>query len=319
MPLAITVGKFIVDSLVKSDTFNKVVGAGILGAYFGWENKDKIMPSFGAPSGTHNVPLTLPTTKPVSGAGFVLSGNAPAVPSIIPKNPSLSPVFDPAFEAFRQSKLHGEITSADSYTALRTKADAVNAKNTTLAQTAGVSPFLANMVESKSSIDEVAFAINAQSVIHAMTLESLERNLGLLSSALIGIAGLKSMEYEHTETIANSTALISKSPAVPDYNIHLEKMAAHAVSAKVVTDHAQTSRAIHDLDGDHVVTMAPMAITAVHEATKARTATDVNSEEFSPDMIPDVSLLVLPFVGSSGIYNPNYVSPLSNPFTHKTF
>jgi hypothetical protein len=295
MPLVVKAIEFVSKQVSKSSAFDFLTGSALLAGLSASLVSDKFsLPSFGAPSGLNNVPLTLPTTKPVSGSGFLLSGNVPAVPSIIPKNPSITKALDPAFEAFKYSKLHGEITSADSYSALKTKADAVNVKNAELATVAGASPFLANMVESKSSIDEVAFAINAQSVIHAMTLESLERNLGMLSSALIGIAGLKSMEYEHTES-----------------------MGAHAVSAKVVTDHAQTKKDILDLDDQFVTHVSPMVAQASYHATKARTATDVNSEEFSLDMIPDVSLMILPFVGQSGIYEHNYVSPSVNPFTHR--
>lgn len=280
-------------------TWAEIGGASVLTALTGlvtdaYKDKPFPSPSFGAPSGLNNVPLTLPTTKPVSGDGFVLSGNAPAVPSIIPKNPSLSPVFDPALEAFRQSKLHGEVTSADSFSALRTKASAVNVQNSTLAQTAGVSPFLVNQVEAKASIDEVAFAINAQTIVHAMTYESLERNLGLLSAALVGIAGLKSMEYEHTENMGHAS-----------------------VSAKVVTDHAQKKKDILDLDDNFVTHVSPMVVQASYYATKARTATETNSEEFDESMFPELSLPILPFIGSSDIFNPLHSTPSINPFTHK--
>lgn len=142
-------------------------------------------------------------------------------------------------------------------------------------------------------------------------------------------------DYYKTATEATKAKEVSASSASASYGANTDLVTANAlaslasslapslatiadasISAKVVTDHAQTVKDIHDLDGAIVARMAPMEATAVHEATRARTATDVNSDDYSDDLpsIPDLFPL-LKFAGRGDVFDKNSSSP-SNVFSH---
>lgn len=117
--------------------------------------------------------------------------------------------------------------------------------------------------------------------------------------------------------VSSSGVVAPAVPAVPDYTVHMEKLAAAAVSSKVVSDHAHTVRDIHDLDGAVVARMAPMEATAAKNITGARTATDVNSDDYTNDLPPFPDLFpVLQFSGRGATFDPAHVDN-GNPFEAK--
>lgn len=90
-----------------------------------------------------------------------------------------------------------------------------------------------------------------------------------------------------------------------------------AKSAKKLTDFKIMPRVTPDLDGNPLSnTLSPMELEAIKNASDARHKTDTNNEEFDESMFPSLSLPVLPFVGSSDIFNPNHNAPSNNPFSH---
>lgn len=283
------------------------VGAFGLRAYLGYEHfKDSPNPFGSTPSGNNDV-------RVVFGAPPVLkTSSAPVSPSspvVVPSAPSMANVLSPSLDDYLRSFERQKATTQTLASSLSSAGTAVKERNDVLAQTAGVSPFLVNQVEGKAALDEIGFAVNAQSVVHAMIYETLDRNLSLISASLVALA--------QAVNVAPASSAQAQNALTPDYSVHLEKMAAAADSAKVVHDHAQTVRDIHDLDGVVVARMAPMEATAVKHVTEARTATDVNSDDYTNDLpsLPDL-LPLLQFSGRESIFNPNFTDN-GNPFSAK--
>lgn len=96
-----------------------------------------------------------------------------------------------------------------------------------------------------------------------------------------------------------------------------DPLAEWATSAKILADFKMEPQTINDLDGSPISTLSPAQAQAVHHATNARHKTDTNNEEFDESMFPSLSLPILPFIGSSDIFNPDHTVPSGNPFAHK--
>lgn len=304
LPFLIPVAEAVAVRLGSMAVVDKIaLGAiGALGSFMGYEKTtENLSNPFGsAPSGKNNVPVTFPIKRPVP----IVSPSV-TVPSFDVK--SIAPVLSPSLYSYDDSLARQTMTTQTLSNVLSLRGEAVKDRNDTLAQIAGASKFLGNQVESKASLDEISFAVNAQSLVHAMIYETLERNLSLIATALT--AGVQ------VANIGNNIASVPS--VVPDYSVHLEKMALTAVSAKVVHDHAQTVRDIHDLDGAVVARMAPMEAVATKAITGARTSTDINSDDYSGDLpsFPDL-FPVLNFSGRSPSFDPSFPE-IVNPFIHK--
>lgn len=275
-----------------------------LKAYLGYEYaKEKI--GFGsAPSGLNNTPVKFGST-PVS-----KSNTTPSVPvaPVTPVAPSMSKTLSPTLDDYLRSLNRQKSNTQSLSTALTTAGTVVKERNEALTQTAGASKFLVNQVEAKASLDEVSFAINAQSVVHAMIYETLDRNLSLISASLVASAQTAKVATDHTAKIASA-------PAVPDYSDKLERMAKSADSAKIVHEHAHTVRDIADLDGVVVARAAPMEIIAARNAAHAREKTDIINETFDDIDNPLSGLDLMPllnFVGRGDTFDVS--KTLSNIF-----
>jgi len=159
-----------------------------------------------------------------------------------------------------------------------------------------------SLVQSKADSTE---NIKAQTDYYKSAVEATKANtvaVGSVASA-----------YGNNASVASANALASLASSLAP---SLATIAEASISAKVVTDHAQTVRDIHDLDGAIVARMAPMEATAVKEATGARTSTDVNSDDYTDDL-PSISDLfpLLKFAGRGDVFDKNSPSP-SNVFSH---
>jgi hypothetical protein len=146
---------------------------------------------------------------------------------------------------------------------------------------------------------------NEQFGIHLAFMEGI-------SSSLASVAESMAIQASLALDMANAKA----DSSVKEESF-LDGMVALASSVLVVSDHAQTERAIHDLDGTVVAVASPMAMTAAKDATTARTRTDQNSEEYNDIDLPLLDLLpIIPFAGVSSSFDKS-VNISVNPFTHK--
>lgn len=241
---------------------------GALGAFLGNEavNSDWF-PSFptSAPVGNKDG-VYLPVAKPVPAPAPV---NKPYL------NPSLAPILSPSITNHKDSvSKQREAISSNTSDLTSVSAD-VQALNTSQLTKAGTSTFLQNMVHSKTSMDEVAFAVNAQSVIHAMTFATLDRNLEVIASALVALAQIGSVAP--TENARSTVVNIPPVPAPIDYTQYYEKMASHADSAKVLTDHAQTEKEVLDIHGVSLGFVKPIDLVTMKDGALALEKADVNS------------------------------------------
>lgn len=173
-----------------------------------------------------------------------------------------------------------------------------------------------------ASTAQTAENTKAQTDFYTKSVESLK------SKELTG--AVPASAYGATTEVATANALAklantlapamdNVSTGIRDLAPDIAKMAETAVSAKVVHDHAQTVRDIHDLDGAIVARMAPMEATAVKDATRARTQTDVNSDDYSEDLptFPDLFPL-LNFAGRGDVFNQHQKVEPSQVFSAKT-
>lgn len=87
--------------------------------------------------------------------------------------------------------------------------------------------------------------------------------------------------------------------------------------AKERETYLQTPVIVRDLDGNAIAEAKPMELATSKDAAIAREKTDINNEEFDESMFPSLFLPVLPFIGSSDIFNPNHNTPSANPFSHR--
>lgn len=290
--------------------FNKTLGVPLtaLAGYLGYETFKEHsfpLPTINAPSGNNTVSSTLPTSRP-SPTVIPPSSTTPKT-SEIPFAPSMKDVLSVPLDFHAQSVERQDIATSQAVSSLETRALELKEKNQELSNSAS-GTFLNTQVQAKASLDEVGFAINAQTVVQAMIYETLDRNLTLIAGSLAALAQV------------GNVAPTANAQAVPDYSMPLDKLAQWATSAKVVSDHAQTEQDIRDLDGNLVARSAPMSMSATYQATKARTATDVNSQEFDLsdfNPISSLGLSILPFVGQSSIYNHDWTDS-GNPFSPKS-
>ncbi|MDP3466023.1 MAG: hypothetical protein Q8R86_09675 [Sulfuricurvum sp.] len=175
--------------------------AGALGTYLGYEKlTENLSNPFGsAPSGLKNVPVSLPTKRPAPAV------TSPAMAPSVPTTKSIAPVMAPSLDYYGKSQVRekeGTKTLADAFIAGGT---AVKARNDALAESAGASRFLTNQVEAKASLDEVSFAVNAQTMVQAMIYETLERNLSLIATAIT--AGIQVANVGAEQTAVNARAM----------------------------------------------------------------------------------------------------------------
>ena len=178
-----------------------------------------------------------------------------------------------------------------------------------------------NMIRDMSnagySMPEIKQAISdyRKSNIPSSTLLDVNNNLNGLTapSPYVTPMGNTVATPTYTPTPSASTA---STPAV-DYSAHLKAMADYARSALVVSDHAQTVQTILDLDFKPVASMSPMQLEAIHNATRAKTSTDINNHEFDDEDIPSLSDLMptLNFHGRGEIFDTRQELLInSNPF-----
>lgn len=149
---------------------------------------------------------------------------------------------------------------------------AIDAQNLAQLEKAGSGVFLQNMALSKASIDEISFAINAQSAVFAMIYNTLETHLSILS----GVA-LQSLVLDNTAPArtAEGTKIVSYPPI--DYTKYYERIASHADSAKDVADYQRTVRSITDVYGNEIVNAKPMEVVAMKDVALAKGEADTNS------------------------------------------
>lgn len=177
-----------------------VLGSSLL-AYYGYDSVQSVPKLFGsAPSGTNTTRVTFPTKKPAP--------VAPVAPTT-PANPSIVNALSPALSSHSASQTREKNNTVALSSALASAGNAVKERNNTLTQTAGASKFLVNQVEGKAAIDEVSFAINAQSVVQAMIYETLDRNLSLISAALVASAQVSQYGVDQAKTNASALVTIS--------------------------------------------------------------------------------------------------------------
>lgn len=306
LPLLLApIAESVVARLAATTLLDRVASLGILGAYLGHEQlKDSSNPFGSAPSGTKTTPVKFGST-PVP-----KTNTAPSVPVVpaTPVAPSMAKILTPTLDDYLKSLNRQKANTQSLSTTLTTAGTAVKERNDALTQTAGASKFLVNQVEAKASLDEVSFALNAQSVVHAMIYETLDRNLSLISASLVASAQTAKVATDHAGTVASA-------PPVPDYSDKLERMAKSADSAKIVHEHAHTVRDIADLDGVVVARAAPMEIVAARNAAQAREKTDIINETFDDTDNPLSSFDLMPllnFVGRGDTFDVS--KTLSNVF-----
>lgn len=113
-----------------------------------------------------------------------------------------------------------------------------------------------------------------------------------------------------------ATSPTPKTVSQIDYSSYYERMASHADSAKVVSDHVQTVQDIKDLDGNLVATASPMQMQSIKHASDARHKTDTNNQEYDEydfnnpfDLIPTI-----PFIGRNSVFDLKKELPSTNVF-----
>ena len=132
--------------------------------------------------------------------------------------------------------------------------------------------FLQNMALSKASIDEIAFAINAQTAVYAMIYNTLETHLSILSGVALQSLFIQNAEPART---AESSKTLGYAPI--DYTQYYERIASHADSAKEVADHQRTARPIFDVNGVQVTQAKPMEVATMKDVALAKGEADTNS------------------------------------------
>lgn len=183
-----------------------VLSAVGLKAYLGYEYLNENTSLFGsAPSGLNPIPVKF-GTKPVSKT--TTTPTAPVVPAT-PVAPSMSKTLSPTLDDYLRSLNRQKANTQSLATTLTTAGTVVKERNDALTQTAGASKFLVNQVEAKASLDEVSFALNAQSVVYAMIYETLDRNLSLISASLVASAQTAKVATDQAKTNASALVTIS--------------------------------------------------------------------------------------------------------------
>lgn len=195
LPLALAI-----PPLLEGLTAAEIVGAaGIVGglglkAYLGFET---VKTKFGsAPTGLNSVPVTFPKKKPAS---VPVAPVVPAVPTAVA----------PALDAYSNSQERQKANTRKMADAMSAAGSTVAARNAELADSAAKSKFLTNQVASKAALDDVSFAINAQSVVMATIYETLDRNLSLISSSLVALAEASSISAEKAFASVDALSTIS--------------------------------------------------------------------------------------------------------------
>lgn len=205
IPVVIAVAEAVASRLAQTAIIDRIgLGAiGAIGTYLGYEKlTENLSNPFGsAPSGTNNKPVTLPMVRPVT--------PTPSTVLTPPAVPSVKPAVQPTIDEYIKSHIRQADTTKTLSDALVTGGSAVKARNDALAQSAGASKFLGNQVESKASLDEIGFAVNAQSVVHAMIYETLERNLSLIATALTAGVQVANVSAGQATTHAKALTTIS--------------------------------------------------------------------------------------------------------------
>lgn len=403
---------------ISGGALDTVVGGSLLSgvaAYLGYEylsggeNQPPVM-NTSAPSGKKSVAVP-PSTRP--------SVSTPLKPAIDEHKKSL----EKSQQNFKSAKANIEKASSER-----------SSYNFDLQSPFVGSPLLSNQIELKSTLDEISFAINAQSSVLAMLVESLDRNFALVNASVLTMAQNSKVladmqtdlaansnygdsdffyafvpssqfwsqadqaqnvydEKNHTFTdsnlmpsmlyltgemnlidnmdsstytksdirkaveeyrknhlssairaligatlVQNQTKSNSQTSEASDYYktatnsiksgeltsslaavaSAIAPVAQWANQAKVRETFLQTPTTILDLDGNKVVeNVKPMEMTAAYQATRARTATDVNSDDYTNDLpsIPDL-FPVLQFSGRGSVFDHNF-TPTENPFTAK--
>lgn len=116
--------------------------------------------------------------------------------------------------------------------------------------------------------------------------------------------------------VAQARDLADTNSKARDYYDSMKKWSDTAV---VKEEFLTTPTTVKDLDGNVVaVDIAPIALTAVKEATIAREKTDTINFEVDDSDFPSLDTLpIIPFVGRESIFDLGTSVPSSNPFTHK--
>lgn len=152
--------------------------------------------------------------------------------------------------------------------------------------------------------------IYSSAVSNAQMARSATKYYDGASEAIKTKVGSALAEHGTTVQEASANAMLKVATA-------LAPVAEWADHAKVREVYLQTPSVVTDMDGNVLATASPMELTTTKDASIAREKTDINTEEFDESMFPSLSLPILPFVGSSDIYNPVHATPTINPFTHK--
>jgi hypothetical protein len=296
-PLVRAISSSVMSHLARSTNFENFGFAALTSAYLGYEFQDDIKKTFSisAPSGLGDVPVTLPVKKP--------SHSLPvSSPSSSPAAPSLAGVLSPALSSYGKSVSETNKAVSTGASAISQSITEKEAANEELLGLADDGLLFRNQVEMKIAMDEVAFALNSQSVVHSMIYETLDRNLSLLNATLLTIA-------QNAKVTTDAKVKEVNLPVI-DYTQYYERIAAHADVAKVREEFLTSETSITDLDGVTLAQVKPMELEAIKNASVAREKTDINSQEFDEtDFNFPSTLSVLPFLGQSDIYSPNHTTP----------
>ncbi len=278
----------------------------VMSAYY-YYNESKKTPDFPLPVGTSpfvdspdnhvSIPMSPPTSLPTS----------------FKKSPSVASPLQFDLDNRKSLKDYLDVSKSSFDSDFSAKSKEVEDANTEQLVKAGSSLFLQNQSLSKASLDDIALGVTSLGAVNGMTYALLEGTLNSIATSLSILA--KATQVVPVET-AQANKSVSYAPI--DYTKYYEKMAAHADSAKVVSDHAATPKTVTDLDGLAVSVAAPMELAAQYHATKARTATDVNSMEYEDADFPNLldTMPSLKFFGRSTMFDPNFQDNGINPFSH---
>lgn len=276
-------------------------------AYVGYEKVSSSVSFGSAPSGKNPIPVVFPTVKKT----------APVVGS--KPSSALSNALKPVVSAASDSVIRQKESSVSASAALDEFAKRVNEKNSSLSSTAGNSKFLQQQVESKSSLDQVAFAVNSQSVVLAMIYESLERNLSLMAAASVANAKLNDLtsgqvdssdDLPYVDSGSFYDLLSQSNPDMDSYRLSQAKVLENEIVSGGVLRGVSYSDIKKDVDSFRSTYFFASELAPVRSATAGISTSTISSSV--PSVTVSVPAQAAPVVNVASVAPVVNVSPAVN-------